>query len=51
MIFKAISLVLLFSIVYPDVFDGLTLFSVYSDEPNESNHYTILMDNDENIIK
>ena len=51
MIFKAISLVLLFSIVYPDVFDGLTLFSVYSDEPDESNHYTILMDNDENIIQ
>ena len=51
MISRIISIVIFLSIVSADAFDGLTLFSVYSDEPEENDHYTILMDNDENIIQ
>ena len=38
------------SVLYPQAFNGLTLFSVYSDDLQEDDHYTRLIDNDENII-
>ena len=49
---KNIVIVFIFSlsILFAEVFNGLTLFSAYSDDPEEDNHYTRLIDNDENII-
>ena len=39
-----------FSFLSAEVYDGMTLFSAYSDDPDEDEHYTRLIDNDENII-
>ena len=39
-----------FSFLFSDVYDGMTLFSAYSDDPAEDDHYTRLIDNDENIL-
>ena len=40
----------LLSYIHADVYDGMTLFSAYSDDPAEDDHYTRLIDNDENIL-
>ena len=50
MIIRVTLLVTLLSLVSADVFEGMTLFSVYSDDPEEDDHYTRLIDNDESII-
>jgi len=38
------------NIITAQVYEGITLFSAYSDDPEENDHYTFLIDNDENII-
>ena len=39
-----------FYIISAQAYEGLTLFSTYSDGSEEDDHYTHLIDNDENII-
>ena len=48
--YTLISLFLFISFSYAEIFDGMTLFSAYSDDPEEENHYTRLIDNDDNIL-
>ena len=45
-----IIVILSFYIISAQAYEGLTLFSAYSDDPEEDEHYTRLIDNNENII-
>ena len=47
---NTIFITFIFSFLFSDVYDGMTLFSAYSDDPDEDDHYTRLIDNDENIL-
>ncbi len=44
------SIIFLVTLINADAYDGMTLFSAYSDDPAEDDHYTRLIDNDENIL-
>ena len=45
-----IIVILSFYMVSAQAYEGLTLFSAYSDDPEEDEHYTRLIDNNENIV-
>ena len=45
-----ILVILSFYIISAQAYEGLTLFSAYSDDPEEDEHYTRLIDNNENIV-
>ena len=47
---NTIIVILSFYMVSAQAYEGLTLFSAYSDDPEEDEHYTRLIDNNENII-